>query len=111
MKLPIGQAQAVVAEYFESVVLPAVSAAGGVTPFVFGMAGGLMVRRVPQMLEQYSPMMKELGILDAENRLDIDLLYEEALKSIERTPVIVAGYRADRSDIEKLKSIMEKYGV
>ena len=70
-----------------------------------------MVRRVPQMIDQYSPMMKELGILDAENRLDIDILYEEALKSIERTPVIVAGYRADRSDIEKLKSIMEKYGV
>lgn len=110
MKMPIGNAQAVVAEYFESVILPAASAAGGVAPFVAGMAGGLIARRTPQMIEQYSPILKALGVLDADGRIDIDLLYEEAVKALEKCPVVVAGYRADRSDLDKLKAIMEKYG-
>lgn len=53
MKLPIGNAQAVVAEYFESVILPAASAVGGMAPFAAGMAGGLIARRIPQLMEQF----------------------------------------------------------
>ena len=110
MKMPIGNAQAVVAEYIESVLLPAASAVGGVAPFTVGLAGGLIVRRVPQMMEQYAPTLRALGLLDEENRIDIDLLADEALKAIDRAPVVVAGYRADRSDIEKLKALMERHG-
>ena len=110
MKLPIGNAQAVVAEYFESVILPAASAVGGMAPFAAGMASGLIARRIPQLMEQYSPTLKALGVLDADGKLDIDLLHEEAVKALERGPVIIAGYRADRGDLDKLKSIMEKYG-
>lgn len=54
--------------------------------------------------------MKALGVLDADGKLDIDLLHEEAVKALERGPVIIAGYHADRGDLDKLKSIMEKYG-
>nr|DAQ83262.1 MAG TPA: hypothetical protein [Caudoviricetes sp.] len=110
MKLPIGNAQAVVVEYFDSVILPAASAAGGMAPFAAGMAGGLIARRTPQMMEQYAPTLKALGVLDADGKLDIDLLYEEAVKALDKGPVIVAGYRADRGDLDKLKNIMEKYG-
>lgn len=111
MKLPLGNASAVVAEYFESVILPAAAAAGGVAPFVAGMAGGLIARRTPQMLKQYAPTLKALGVLDADGRLDIDLLYEEAVKALEKGPIVVGCYRADRSDLDKLKAIMGKYGA
>lgn len=110
MKMPIGNAQAVVSEFFESVILPAASTAGGMAPFVAGMAGGLITRRTPAMVEEYLPVLKSLGLVDSENKLDIGLLYEEAAKSIDRSPVVVGGYRVDRADIDKLKSIMEKYG-
>lgn len=109
MKMPIGNAQAVVGEFFESVILPAASAAGGMAPFAAGLAGGLIARRTPQMMEQYAPMLKALGVMDDENRLDIDALYEEACKAMEKGPVVVAGYRADRSDLDKLKGIMERH--
>lgn len=109
MKMPIGNAQQVVAEFFESVILPAASAAGGMAPFIAGMAGGLITRRTPQMIEEYLPVLKSLGLVDCDNRLDIDLLYEEASKSIEKSPVVVGGYHVDRADIDKLKAIMERY--
>ena len=102
MKLPLGNLQPVVLEYLESVVLPAASVAG--------MAGGLIARRVPAMAEQYAPALRALGVLDEENRLDIDLLHQEACASLEKHPVVVAGYKPDRGDLDKLKSIMERHG-
>ena len=110
MRMPIGNISAVVAEYFESVILPAASAAGGIAPFAAGLTGGLIARRAPQMMEQYAPALRALGVLDAEGKVDIELLHEEACKALEKEPVIVAGYRVDRSDLDKLKTIMEKYG-
>lgn len=110
MKMPIGNAQAVVAEYFESVILPAASKVGGLTPFAVGVAGGLIARRVPQMLEQYAPALKALGVVDEDDRIDIDALYEEASRALEKAPVVVMGYRADKGDLDTLKAIMERHG-
>ena len=110
MKLPLGNLQAVVLEYLESVVLPAATVAGGAAPFLVGMAGGLIARRVPAMAEQYAPALRALGVLDEENRLDIDLLHQEACASLEKHPIVVAGYKPDRGDLDKMKAIMERHG-
>ena len=100
----------VIAEYFESVILPAASAAGGIAPFAAGMVEGLVVRQAPAMAAQYTPMLQALGAIDAEGKVDIDLLHEEAAKAIEKSPFVIAGYKPDRGDIDRLKAIMEKYG-
>ena len=105
MKLPLGNLQAVVLEYLESVVLPADSVAGGAAPFLVGMAGGLIARRVLAMAEQYAPALRALGVLDEVNRLDIDLLHQEACASLEKHPVVVAGYKPGRGDLDKMKAI------
>ena len=108
--MPIGNLPQVIAEYFESVILPAASAAGGVAPFAAGMVEGLVVRQAPAMAARYTPMLQALGVIDAEGKVDIDLLHEEAAKAIEKSPFVIAGYKPDRGDIDRLKAIMEKYG-
>ena len=110
MRMPIGNLPQVIAEYFESVILPAASAAGGVAPFAAGVVEGLVVRQAPAVAAQYTPMLQALGVIDAEGKVDIDLLHEEAAKAIEKSPFVIAGYKPDRGDIDRLKAIMEKYG-
>ncbi len=110
MRMPIGNLPQVIAEYFESVILPAASKAGGVAPFAAGVIQGLVVRQAPAMAAQYLPALQALGVADAEGKIDIDLLHEEAAKAIEKSPFVIAGYKPDKSDVDYLKSLMEKYG-
>ena len=110
MKTPTGNLPAVVAEFFSSAVLPAASAAGGAAPFATAFIGGLVARRVPDMVAQYLPMLQTLGVVDAEGRIDVDLLYGEAVRALEKNPLTIMGYKPDREDLDKLKAIMEKYG-
>ena len=74
------------------------------------MIEGLIVRQAPAMAAQYLPALQPLGVADAEGKVDIDLLHEGAAKAIEKSPFVVAGYKPDRGDIDRLKAIMEKYG-
>lgn len=111
MRMPVGSLQAVVTDFADAVLIPAAAKAGGMTPFTVGLAVGLASRQVPQMVEQYMPTLKALGVVDQENMIDIDLLHSEAVKSLERNPIVVAGYRPDRGDLDKLREIMIRYGV
>lgn len=110
MKMAVGELPQVVQEYFEAVILPAASRAGGVAPFIAGLAGGLVSRQAPTLAERYLPAMQALGAADAQGNLDIDLLYDEAVKALAKRPLVVAGYSANKDDLDKLKTIMEKHG-
>jgi hypothetical protein len=110
MKMPIGNLPAVIAEFFSSAVLPAASAAGGAAPFATAFIGGLIARRAPELVTQHLPALQALGVVDAEGKLDIELLYGEAVKAMEKGTPTILGYRVDREDLEKLKDIMQKHG-
>ena len=110
MKMPIGNLSQVVLEFADEVLMPAASARGGVLPFSVGVVSGLAAKRIPQIVSQYTPMLQALGVLDDQNCIDIDLLYEEASKALEKHPFIIAGYRVDKDDLDKLKTLMEKHG-
>lgn len=110
MKMAVGDLPQVVLEYFESVILPAASRAGGAAPFIAGLAGGLIARQAPATMGRYLPAMQALGVADAQGNLDIDLLYDEAVKALAKHPLVVAGYSANKDDLDKLKTIMEKHG-
>ncbi|MGN1208897.1 MAG: hypothetical protein ACI4SV_01240, partial [Duodenibacillus sp.] len=94
----------------EAVLFPAAARVGGMTPFTVGLAVGLASRKVPEMVEQYMPTLKALGVVDQDNMIDIDLLHGEAVKSLERNPIVVAGYRPDRGDLDRLREIMMRHG-
>lgn len=112
MRIQAGQVPAIVQEYFETVLMPAANVTGGgLRAFAVGVVGGLVVRSVPQMLEQYKPIMTSLGMMDAEGMLFIDPLYEEATKALKKSPVIVSGYRVEQADIDAIRDIAHKYSV
>ena len=111
MKIATGNIPAVIAEYFDSVIMPSAQAAGGVKAFTVGFIGGLVSRQTPAMVEQYLPMAKALGLVDEQGMLNVDLAYEEADKALAKSPFVVAGYRADREDLNKIRDIARKYAV
>ncbi len=110
MKMPIGNLSQVVLEFAEEVLMPAAQARGGALPFAVGIVAGLAAKRVPQMVAQYQPALLALGVVDEQNCVDVDLLYEEAVKSLEAHPMTIAGYTPDKADVDKLLEIMKRHG-
>lgn len=111
MKIAVGNIKSVVAEYFDSVIMPSALQAGGLKAFTVGFVGGLVARQTPQMVEQYLPMAKALGMVDEQGLLNIDLAYDAADKALAKSPLVIAGYRADREDLNKIRDIARKYAV
>ena len=109
MKMPIGNAPAVITEYANSAIIPAAEKKGGLLPFAVGIAAGLVAKQAPAMIERYMSALKALGVVDDGNRLDVDLLRDEALKALEAHPVVIAGYSPDKTDIDALYEIMKRY--
>lgn len=56
------------------------------------------------------PLMKSLGIADEQNRIDVDLLYEEVSKNLEAHPFNIGPYKPDKTDLDKLREIMNRHG-
>lgn len=110
MKMPIGNLPAVVVEFAQRVLIPAAEKQGGSLPFAAGIVSGLVAQRAPAMIEPYLPMLKSLGAVDEQNRIDVDLLYGEASKNLEAHPFSIGPYKPDRSDLDALKEIMNRHG-
>ncbi len=111
MKIATGNIPSIVAEYFDSVIMPSAMQAGGVKAFATGFVGGLVSRQTPSMVEQYLPMAKALGLVDEQGMLNVDLALEEAEKAMSKSPLVVAGYRADKEDLNRIRDIARKYAV
>lgn len=109
MKIAVGNVTPVVTEFFDQVIMPSAMQAGGLKAFTVGFVGGLVARQTPGMVEQYLPMAKSLGLVDEQGLLDIDLLHDEATKALSRSPVVVAGYRVDQSDLDRIRDIARKF--
>ena len=110
MKMPIGNLPSVVCEFANEVLIPAAKKQGGVLPFAIGIGAGLVAKQAPSMAEQNLPLMKALSIVDDQNRIDVDLLYSEALKSLDQNPFMIGSYKPDRSDLDALRDIMNRHG-
>ncbi len=110
MKMPIGNLSAVVLEFTDEVLMPAAQVRGGALPFTLSIVAGLAAKQAPQMAAQYVPALKALGVVDEQNRVDVDLLYGEAVKALEAHPLTVAGYTVDTGDLDKLREIMNRHG-
>ena len=109
MKVAVGHVANIVSEYFEAAIMPQAMKVGGLTAFTTGFVGGLVARQTPQMVNQYLPMAKALGLVDEQGMLNVDLAYEEAEKALSKAPFMIAGYRADREDLILLRDIARKY--
>ena len=111
MKIATGNIGHVVADYFDTVIMPSAMSQGGLKAFTTGFIGGLVARQTPSMVEQYAPMAKALGLVDEQGMLNVDLAYEEAEKALSKAPFVVAGYRFDHEDLNKIRDIARKYSM
>ena len=111
MKVAVGNISNIVREYFDAAIMPQAMQAGGLKAFTTGFIGGLVARQTPQMVDQYLPLAKSLGLVDEHGMLNIDLAYEEAEKAMSKAPLIVAGYKADHEDLNLLRDIARKYST
>lgn len=109
MFLPIGNVKQVLSDFLQTEVLP--KAAGG-QGFVFGVAAGMLLRSLDSKIETVIPQLKAIGILDDQNRIDLEALHEEAGKTIDKTGSFnVMGYVLDKTDIDALYRIAQKYST
>lgn len=111
MKVAVGNISSIVAEYFDSVLMPAALQSGGLKAFTVGFVGGVVSRNTGTMVEQYLPMAKAVGLADSNNMLELELLYEEATKALQKAPVVISGYRVDQGDLDAILNIARKYAT
>lgn len=108
MRMPLNEAQAVVAEFVDSVLMPA--AGGGLRAFSVGFVGALAARQTPTMVEQYLPFGKAIGLVDVDGMLDVDTAIEEARKALMKSgPMTIGGYTVDSTDLDRLAEIMRRH--
>lgn len=109
MRVPVGHVPQIVAEYFDSVLMPAALQSGGLRAFSVGFLGGIVTRNSAAMVDQYLPMAKSVGMVDEHNCIDLEMVYEEATKALHKAPVVISGYRVDQSDLDNILNIARKY--
>lgn len=109
MYLPIGQVNRVLTDYLSQEVLPKASRANAL---VLGVGAGLALRRLSSDIDAKLPVLKGLGVVDEQNRIDIEAFHEELTKTLSKTgSVNVMGYLFDTADAESLYRIAQKYSV
>lgn len=107
MKINHADIPAIFAQFLDVAVAPKAS---GWQKFGAYAAAFVMQARLPQIMEQYGPIMQMAGVLDEQGMIDIDLAHNLATYAMEKSgKVNVAGYLVDSSDIEQIYQIAKSY--
>lgn len=107
MKMSHTDIPAVFAAFLDAAVAPR---ATGWQKFGSYAAAFVVQHRLPQIMEQYGPIMRMAGVLDDQGMIDIDLAHNLAVFAMDHAGrVDVLGYLADSSDIEQLYNIARTY--
>ena len=107
MKINHADTPAIFAQFLDVAVAPKAS---GWQKFGAYAAAFVMQARLPQIMEQYGPIMQMAGVLDEQGMIDIDLAHNLATYAMEKSgKVNVAGYLVDSSDVETIYQIAKGY--
>jgi hypothetical protein len=107
MRINHSDIPAIFAQYLDASIAPKAS---GWQKFGAYAAAFVVQARLPQIMEQYGPVMKMAGVLDEQGMIDIDLAHNLAAYAMEKSgKVNVAGYLVDSSDVEQIYQIARAY--
>ena len=107
MRINHSDIPAIFAQYLDASIAPKAS---GWQKFGAYAAAFVGQARLPQIMEQYGPVMKMAGVLDDQGMIDIDLALNLAAYAMEKSgKVNVAGYLVDSSDVEQIYQIARAY--
>ena len=110
-KVAIGNISAIVSDFIDQVLMPEAQKAGEMIPFTVGVVSGYVLRNVDGMVNQHINVAKTLGVVDAENMIDVDMAYEVLSDALSKSPLIIASYKFAQDDLDTLHNIMLKYAV
>lgn len=66
--------------------------------------------KMNEILEQYTPTMKMIGVMNEEGMIDLDYTYNMLSSATSKAGKVgVLGYNMDSSDIETMYSIAKRY--
>jgi hypothetical protein len=87
--IPYNQVANGVTRYIDDEIVPKIS---GLSKLAVGVMLAAAVKRADNIVEQMKamPLIKMLGIIDEENMVDVDTIYEELKKQLEKEPMSVA---------------------
>lgn len=107
MKISSTDIPAIFAQFLDVAVAPKAS---GWQKWGAYAAAFVMQNRLPQIMEQYGPIMQMAGVLGEDGMIDLDLAHNLAAYATEKSgKVNVAGYLVDSSDIEQIYQIAKSY--
>lgn len=101
----------IAAEYLSEVILPKVPTP--LAQFGLGFALPYLGNAVQTRVATMMPALTMLGVVDANGKIDLDKAKTAALGALEKAggKLPIAGYVADRTDIEALYTIAQRHAT
>ena len=111
MKVALGQVPQIFGEFLDQVLVPVVAAEPGPKSWLMKAAGVAIATNSVNLLQPAIPTLKMLGIVGEDNMIDLDRAYQIASETMKHEPLVVASFRFDQSDLDKLRDIAIRHTV
>lgn len=107
MKISLSKISQVLPEFVDTRLMPS---APSMMKWILGGGTFLILHQADTLINKYLPMLKQLGIVDEEHKVDIEMARGFLNSAFDKSGVVeYLGFRFDNSDGEALVNIMEKY--
>ena len=107
MKISLSKISQVLPEFVDTRLMPT---APSTMKWILGGSTFLVLNQADALIQKYLPMLKQVGIVDENNKVDIPVVDGFLKQAFTKQETIeYFGFKFDKSDGEALINIMEKY--
>lgn len=107
MKISLSKISQVLPEFVDTRLMPS---APSTMKWILGGSTFLILHQADALIGKYLPMLKQVGIVDENNKVDIDVAKGFINSAFDKSGTVeYLGFKFDKSDGEALINIMEKY--
>lgn len=107
MYISLSKLQQVIPEFVDSRLIPSAPSS---IKWVLGGGTFIVLQRMDVIVNQYSPMLKKMGIITEDNRVDIEMAKGFINSAFDKSGTVeVYGFRLDKADGEFFVNLLEKY--
>lgn len=105
--ISLNKLQNIIPEFVDERLIPS---APPVIKWLLGGSTFLVLQKLDEMIKQYAPMLKQLGLINEKNQLDIDRTKGFINSAFNKSgQVTLYGFTFNSSDGEFLVNLLEKY--
>lgn len=111
MLVSVNSISSIVKDFIQTAVIP--KAPGPLMQFGLGFMTPYIPMTVDQQLTKYLPTLKMIGLVNENGHIDLEKAKMSAINALDQVSgkLNVFGYMIDRTDIESLYSIAQRYQV